>query len=124
MSASNIPLKTLQLFGYTIEGTGDLCQVHPADKSYGIQVARLAGLPDSIIKRAKEVLANLEKEELNEVGRPRFADKKTKKGTVQLDLFSSRTDAIINEIINLDIKKLKPEEALNKLIEIKKKLSP
>ena len=58
----------------------------PADKSYGIQVARLAGLPDSIIGRAKEVLANLEKEELNETGKPRFADRKTKKGTVQLDL--------------------------------------
>jgi DNA mismatch repair protein MutS len=95
----------------------------PADKSYGIQVARLAGLPDGIINRAKEVLANLEKEELNEIGRPRFADRKMKKGTVQLDLFSSKTDAIINEIINLDIKKLKPEDALNKLIEIKKKIS-
>jgi DNA mismatch repair protein MutS len=94
----------------------------PADKSYGIQVARLAGLPEGIINRAKEVLANLEKEELNEAGRPRFADRKTKKGTVQLDLFSSLTDAIINEIINLDIKRLKPEDALNKLIEIKKKI--
>ena len=95
----------------------------PADKSYGIQVARLAGLPDGIINRAKEVLANLEKEELNEIGRPRFAGRKMKKGTVQLDLFSSKTDAIINEIINLDIKKLKPDDALNKLIEIKKKIS-
>ena len=43
----------------------------PADKSYGIQVARLAGLPDTIIKRAKDVLANLEKEELNETGLPK-----------------------------------------------------
>ncbi len=96
----------------------------PADKSYGIQVARLAGLPEGIINRAKEVLANLEKEELNETGRPRFADRKTKKGTVQLDLFSSITGSVITEIINLDVKKLKPEDALNKLIEIKKKLSP
>jgi DNA mismatch repair protein MutS len=95
----------------------------PADKSYGIQVARLAGLPDSIIKRAKEVLANLEKEELNETGRPRFADRKTKKGTVQLDLFSSVTESVITEIKNLDLKQLKPEDALNKLIEIKKKIS-
>jgi hypothetical protein len=31
MSASKIPLKALKLFGYTIEGTGDLCEVHPAD---------------------------------------------------------------------------------------------
>jgi DNA mismatch repair protein MutS len=94
-----------------------------ADKSYGIQVARLAGLPESIIKRAKEVLANLEKEELNEIGRPRFADRKMKKDTVQLDLFSSITDSVISEIRNLDVKKLTPEEAHNKLVEIKKKIS-
>jgi len=44
-----------------------------ADQSYGIQVARLAGLPDSIISRAKEILANLEKAELNAEGQPAFA---------------------------------------------------
>ena len=95
----------------------------PADKSYGIQVARLAGLPDTIIRRAKEVLANLEKEELNETGVPRFAGRKLKKGTVQLDLFSSVTDTIITEIRNLELKHLTPEEALNKLAEIKKKIT-
>jgi DNA mismatch repair protein MutS len=95
----------------------------PADKSYGIQVARLAGLPDSIINRAKEVLANLEKEELNETGKPRFADRKTKKGTAQLDLFSSLTDSVVTEIKNIDIERLTPQEALHKLMEIKKRLS-
>jgi len=44
-----------------------------ADQSYGIQVARLAGLPDDIISRAKEILANLEKAELNAEGEPAFA---------------------------------------------------
>ena len=44
-----------------------------ADQSYGIQVARLAGLPDSIIARSKEILANLEKSELNAEGQPAFA---------------------------------------------------
>jgi len=94
----------------------------PADKSYGIQVARLAGLPDSIIKRAKEVLANLEKEELNETGVPRFAGKKSKKGSVQLDLFSSATDGIISDLKNIDVNKLTPEKAMRKLIELKKRL--
>ena len=94
----------------------------PADKSYGIQVARLAGLPDSIIKRARDVLANLEKEELNETGLPKLAGKKSKKGTVQLDLFSTANDSVIQDIRNLDIKRLTPEEALKKLIEIKMKL--
>ncbi len=93
----------------------------PADKSYGIQVARLAGLPDGIIKRAKDVLANLEKEELNETGLPKLAGRKSKKGTVQLDLFSAVSDPIINEIRNLDVKSLTPEAALKKLIEIKMK---
>jgi len=95
----------------------------PADKSYGIQVARLAGLPDSIISRAKEVLANLEKEELNETGKPRFADRKTKKRTAQLDLFSSPADSVVSEIKNIDMKKMTPQEALNKLVEIQKKLA-
>ena len=95
----------------------------PADKSYGIQVARLAGLPDSIIGRAKEVLANLEKEELNETGKPRFADRKTKKGTVQLDLFSSVSDSVIREIRDIDLKSLTPEDALKTIIGIKKKIS-
>jgi DNA mismatch repair protein MutS len=41
-----------------------------ADKSYGIQVARLAGLPPTIIARAKEILSNLEQSELNAEGKP------------------------------------------------------
>jgi DNA mismatch repair protein MutS len=47
-----------------------------ADKSYGIQVARLAGLPDEVIDRAKEILANLEASELNAQGKPRLAEAK------------------------------------------------
>lgn len=95
----------------------------PADKSYGIQVARLAGVPDEIINRAKEVLANLEKDELNEQGKPRFANGQKKKGSFQLDLFSSITDAVITEIMNIDVTQLSPEDALSKLIELKRKIS-
>ena len=93
----------------------------PSDKSYGIQVARLAGISEIIINRSKEVLANLEKEELDVTGSPKFAHRKTKRSTVQLDLFSSMPDSIVSEIMNLDITALKPEEALEKLIELKKK---
>ena len=46
-----------------------------ADKSYGIQVARLAGLPPEVIGRAKEVLSNLEGSELNAEGKPKLAEK-------------------------------------------------
>ena len=45
-----------------------------ADKSYGIQVARLAGLPADIIARAKEILSNLEQHELNADGKPTLAE--------------------------------------------------
>jgi DNA mismatch repair protein MutS len=54
-------------------------QKGPADKSYGIQVARLAGLPAAVIDRAKEILANLESAELNAQGRPRLAEAKSTK---------------------------------------------
>lgn len=94
----------------------------PSDKSYGIQVARLAGISEDIVNRAKEVLANLEKEELNETGTPKFADKKAKGGASQLDLFASMPDTIVKEIMNLDVKGLTPEDALNKLLELKRRI--
>ncbi|MBI4691328.1 MAG: DNA mismatch repair protein MutS [Nitrospirae bacterium] len=94
----------------------------PADKSYGIQVARLAGLPQEILGRAKEVLTNLEKEELNETGEPKFASGKKKKKGVQLDLFAIKPEPIFSELANLDIERLTPQEALNKLRELKKRL--
>jgi len=94
----------------------------PADKSYGIQVARLAGIPESVVERAKEVLHNLEKEELNETGKPKLASRKSRKRKEQLDLFSSVTDSVLGEIMNLDTETLSPGEALRKIIELKKKI--
>ena len=66
----------------------------PADQSYGIQVARLAGLPEPILKRAREILANLENSELTTEGKPALAEKskrphKLRAFTNQLDLFES-----------------------------------
>jgi DNA mismatch repair protein MutS len=94
----------------------------PADKSYGIQVARLAGVPDSVISRSKEVLYNLQNESLNETGKPRLPGGKGKKRREQLDLFSSARDAVINDIVGLDTEKVTPEEALSILSEIREKL--
>ena len=56
-----------------------------ADKSYGIQVARLAGLPAAVIDRAKEILANLESAELNAQGRPRLAEVKSTRRKTKAD---------------------------------------
>jgi len=100
----------------------------PADKSYGIQVARLAGLPEETISRAKEVLANLEKAELNELGAPRIAYSSVHKpceisGPGQLDLFATQADPVIKEILGLDVLNMTPIEALNKLYEIRRRLA-
>jgi len=61
-----------------------------ADQSYGIQVARLAGLPGPVIDRAREILANLEEGELSESGQPTIATKRTRKARddrSQMNLF-------------------------------------
>ena len=59
-----------------------------ADKSYGIQVARLAGLPGEVIDRAKEILANLEEGEFSEAGQPKLARQKRKsRDSAQMSLF-------------------------------------
>ena len=99
-----------------------------ADKSYGIQVARLAGLPDETIKRAREILSNLEKSELNELGAPKLAytsDAGISRipGAGQLDLFATQADPVMKELLGLDVLSMTPIEALNKLFEMKKKLA-
>ena len=61
-----------------------------SDKSYGIQVARLAGMPDAVIDRAREILANLEEGELAESGQPKIAQRRQRKpgqDSRQLNLF-------------------------------------
>jgi DNA mismatch repair protein MutS len=68
----------------------------PADQSYGIQVARLAGLPEPILKRAREILQNLENSELTAEGKPALAETrkrphKLRAFTNQLDLFDEAT---------------------------------
>ena len=62
------------------------------DKSYGIQVARLAGLPAPVLKRAKEVLRQLEEDQIDDLGTPKLAKAKQKKDKArdvlrELDLF-------------------------------------
>ncbi len=98
-----------------------------ADKSYGIQVARLAGIPAEVINRSKEVLANLEKEELDGSGMPKLAhsDKDKEKHTSQIDIFSppDETHPILTELKEMDIMNMTPLEALTKLDALKRKIS-
>ncbi|MDP2642485.1 MAG: DNA mismatch repair protein MutS [Candidatus Peregrinibacteria bacterium] len=83
------------------------------DRSYGIEVAKLAGLPYEIVERAKEVLVDLENKKIN----------KPSPDPSQMKLFEAneRTHGILSELRTLDIDSLTPLQALQKLDEIKKR---
>jgi len=96
-----------------------------ANRSYGIQVARLAGVPDEVIRRAREVLENLEKGELDEVGMPTLA--RGRKGarrpaTGQLSLFADEESLVLDEIASTDVDALTPLEAMNRIAQWKDRL--
>ncbi len=96
-----------------------------ATKSYGIAVARLAGLPQQVIERAKDVLAKLEKYELAV-----FADEKAtglgaaaaKQNASQFSLFDLGNELAVNELRNADIESMSPDETKSLLNEIKRKI--
>lgn len=94
------------------------------DNSYGIYVAQLAGLPAQVINRAKEVLTNLEADELNNNDTPKLARRNsaTNRQTKinQLDFFQQQERKLCDAIKKLDVDQLTPLEALNKLSELKK----
>ncbi|MGD0919169.1 MAG: DNA mismatch repair protein MutS [Thermodesulfobacteriota bacterium] len=92
-------------------------------RSYGIQVARLAGLPQKVIDRAKEVLANLESAELDAMGMPKIAMTKRviskPQPPLQPSLFS-KPDPIRSKLKKIRVDQLTPLEALNILDELTK----
>jgi DNA mismatch repair protein MutS len=94
------------------------------NRSYGIAVARIAGVPDEVILRAREILNNLEKGELDEVGMPKIArgKKTTGKDKRQLSLFMDDEELIIGELKGLNVMNVTPLEALNLLSKWKDKL--
>jgi DNA mismatch repair protein MutS len=95
-------------------------------RSYGIQVARLAGLPEGVLERAKEVLNNLEQGEFTEGGLPKLAFSRKKRPTWEARqgaLFTPPPDPLRETLRNLDPNRLTPLEALTLLAEIKSRLS-
>jgi len=93
------------------------------NRSYGIQVARLAGVPDSVLVRAREILKNIEAGELSGVGLPQISVPQKQveppAAAVQLPLFERADHAVIRALKELDIDSLTPLEALNRLSELK-----
>ena len=100
-----------------------------ADKSYGIQVAKLAGVPDSVIQRAKELVEELSDADITAAVKDLTAPKKKQKvvydqvDMAQMSLFDTVQDNdIIEEIRNIDIGNLTPMEALNTLYNLQNKI--
>ncbi|MGX7023948.1 DNA mismatch repair protein MutS [Vagococcus hydrophili] len=117
-----------------VEKDGEVVFLHkmmegPADKSYGVHVAKLAGLPDNLLTRASEILEHLEsktpemvteiKPEVKEVA-PIVVEE-----TEQLSLFSGNSEketAVLNELKELSLLEMTPMDALNYLFNLKKQL--
>ena len=105
-----------------------------ADKSYGIQVAKLAGVPSSVIERAKEIVAELADNDISakakEIARLgiskealKIPDSVGKDKYVQMSLFDAvNNDDIIDEIKDLELTKMTPIDALNTLFKIQDKI--
>ena len=101
-----------------------------ADKSYGIQVAKLAGVPESVIQRAKELVEELSDADITAAVRDLTAPKKKQKivydqvDMAQMSLFDTVQDNdIVEEIRNLDLSNLTPMEAMNILFNLQNKIS-
>ena len=102
-----------------------------ADRSYGIQVAKLAGLPDSVIERAKEIAEQLLANDITDTVKSISVDNghKHKKehldevDMTQISLFDTvKDDDIINELRSIDIGNMTPLDALNKLYQLQNKV--
>jgi DNA mismatch repair protein MutS len=94
-----------------------------ADRSYGIHVAELAGIPAEVISRAKEILANLERQELDVHGLPKFARKEGEAPeTGQYSLFSGPEEMVLEKLRQLDVDQVTPVAALSILATLQDRL--
>ena len=101
----------------------------PASRSYGIAVARLAGVGEGVLARAKAILASLEAGAALPTGKPASLRGRSKAGTPQLDLFAppakaEPTSPVLETLRALDINRLSPMEALQLIAKLKGLLSP
>ena len=94
-----------------------------ADKSFGVHVARLAGIPHPVIVRAHEIQARLEVSDINQntIGQNILGDSNENRKNQQVDMFEYRKMEIIQELQELDVMALTPIDAMNKLFLLREK---
>ena len=90
------------------------------DESYGVHVARLAGVPKDVTKRANEILRSLERKSILKDKKPEKEDKKKVEG--QFDLFNYKLAEVAHELDMVNLDELTPIDALNTLVRIKEKM--
>jgi DNA mismatch repair protein MutS len=124
-------LPRLKNMNVLVRETGDsivfLRKIVPgsADQSYGIEVARMAGIPREVILRAREVLENLEATQYTSDAVPRLAGGEhgpLGPGGPQLRLFDPAPSEVEKEIEELDIEQMTPLDAFDKLVELRKRV--
>jgi DNA mismatch repair protein MutS len=109
------------------ETDGDIIFLHKivpgaADRSYGIHVARLAGLPRDVVARADVILDQLEADHQDAQGKPKIPPRRTRAERRQLQLFEPPPHPVLEELKTLDVNQLTPLAALQELARIKQSL--
>jgi len=110
------------------ESDGDVIFLHKivqgaADKSYGIHVARLAGVPGDVIVRANQILETLESDRRDDEGKANIPQRKTDRATQrQLNLFEPPPHPILEKLKSMDLDSLTPKAALDRLYELRGEL--
>ncbi|MBJ8350115.1 DNA mismatch repair protein MutS [Streptococcus zalophi] len=107
----------------TLEQNGEVTFLHkiaegPADKSYGIHVAKIAGLPITLLKRADTLLTQFESHAVMPVSTEKTINAQTK----PLTLFEEEQQTVLERLSSLDVMNMTPIEALNELLDLQKAL--
>jgi DNA mismatch repair protein MutS len=92
-----------------------------ADQSYGVHVAKIAGVPSGVIQRAAEILPHLQQHFASGLDMPELA-RQAQKATVQMQLFANPTEKVASEIRHADLDNLTPMRALEFLRKLQKEL--
>lgn len=89
-----------------------------ADDSYGIEVARLAGVPDKVVRRARQILRQLESEGPVQVVTPKEKEPDKEENGAQMQLISPKSEQIVDRLKKVDVNALTPIECMNLLYEL------